>query len=47
MNKSKYYKSISEYIVVWGLTKKIQQGLLSRNGDGVETKIWIDIKICF
>ena len=36
MKKSKYYKSILQYILVSGLTKKFEQGLLSRDGDGVE-----------
>ena len=36
MNKCKPYKSILQYILVSGLTKKIEQGFLSRDGDGVE-----------
>ena len=36
MKKSKHYKSILQYIIVYGLTEKIEQGLLSRDGDGVE-----------
>ena len=36
MKKSKHYKSILQYIIPYGLTKKIEQGLLSHDGDGVE-----------
>ena len=36
MKKSKHYKSILQYIIVYGLTEKNEQGLLSRDGDGVE-----------
>ncbi len=36
MKKSKPYKSILQYIIVSGLTEKIEQGLLSRDGNGVE-----------